>query len=118
AKQLLQAAGAEDLTFDCIWYSYTESGNAQPNAMVVDQLRNIGVTMNAQKLEYTQFNSQWTGVTYEDAVDGWSANGFTADTYFSEQLHSASPSNRSRGLQDAQIDEWADAQSSELDPDA
>jgi ABC-type transport system substrate-binding protein len=115
AKQLLQAAGAEDLSFDCIWYPYTESSNTRPNAQVVDQLRAVGVTMTTQQLEYTQFNSQWTTVKYDDVVDGWSANGFTADTYFSEQLHSGSPNNRSRGLSDPQIDEWADAQSSELD---
>lgn len=118
AKQLLQAAGVENLSFDCIWYGYSETGNARPNAQVVDQLRKIGVTMRAQQTEYTQFNSQWTGVTYSDVADGWSSNGFTGDTFFLEQLHSTSPNNRSRGLKDPQIDAWAEQQSSELNASA
>lgn len=117
AKKLLQAAGAEGLAFDFIWYNYSDTGNSRPIAMMVDHLRQIGVAMKPQQLEYTQFNSQWTGVppTYADAVDGWSANGFTPDTFFYEHLHSKSPSNRYK-LKDQQIDQWAEQQSGELDP--
>jgi len=115
AKKLLQAAGAENLAFDFVWYNYSDTGNSRPIAMMVDHLRQIGVTMKPQQLEYTQFNSQWTGVppTYADTADGWSANGFTPDTFFYEHLHSKSPSNRYK-LKDQQIDQWAEEQSQEL----
>ena len=47
----------------------------------------------------------------------WGASGFDADNWFHGQVHSESPGNRWR-MSDPDIDQWAEAQQLELDPDA
>jgi len=116
AKQLLQAAGQEDFSFNYTYYPYTTAYERQ-SEILVDQFRAAGITMSGGKADYTEFNSQWVGGTLPEATtSGWAALGFDANTFFYNQIHSQSPGNRWK-LNDPQIDEWATQQSTELDPE-
>src|SRR5205823_5297296 len=84
--------------------------------VLVNQLRAAGITMKTEKVDYTAFNSQWNGGKLQDAsVTGYAAIGFDANTWFYNQLYSKSPGERWQ-IKDAQIDEWAQQQEVELDP--
>ncbi len=65
-----------------------------------------------------EFNSAWVPSKLPDvSTVAWSTSGFDADNWFHGQIHSQSPGNRWR-INDPQLDEWADQQQLELDPDA
>ena len=115
SKKLLAAAGAEKLAMQNIYYPY--SGYFDKIAeYLVDAFRNVGVTMTGGRADYTEFNSQWVGGKLADvSTGGWAAAGYDADNYFYAHLHSKSPANRWR-LNDPKVDEWAEAQQIELDP--
>ena len=116
AKQLLIAAGAENLTVDAIYFPYSESVGRN-SELFIDTFRQSGITLTATSVDYTQFNSQWIGGTFAEATtSGYPASGFDADNYFYNQIHSQSPGNR-WNINDPQIDEWAIAQQTELDPE-
>jgi ABC-type transport system substrate-binding protein len=117
AKKMLEAAGVEGLDFDMKYYNYSDVGNSLPNQQIVDQFRQVGITVRPVATDYNEFNSQWTTGKNEVASDGWLANGFTADNFFYNTLHSAAPGNRYT-IKDAQIDQWGEEQSQELDPEA
>jgi peptide/nickel transport system substrate-binding protein len=117
AKQLLQAAGQENMDMPMNWYNYNDVWNARQEDILVDQLRQAGINLKPQKTDYTEFNSQLNGHTFEDTLDGWAAAGVDADNYFYAQLKSGSPANRFR-INDKQLDEWAEQQRVELDEDA
>ncbi|MBX7110956.1 MAG: ABC transporter substrate-binding protein [Dehalococcoidia bacterium] len=115
AKQLLDAAGVKDLAINATYYTYAQYDADRPQ-LLTDQMRKSGITLNARRVEYTEFNSQWVGGKLEEATtSGWSAAGFDADNYFYNQIYSTSPGNRHR-LSDPQVDQWADQQRTELDP--
>ncbi|MCY3656515.1 MAG: ABC transporter substrate-binding protein [Chloroflexi bacterium] len=117
AKKLLKAAGAEDLEFDSIWYNYGPDHDTRTQ-IILAQLLDVGVTMNSQSVDYTEFNSTWVPAKLEQATTtGWLTAGFDADNAFYNSVHSASPGNRWR-LNDPQVDAWAEAQQVELNPDA
>jgi peptide/nickel transport system substrate-binding protein len=117
AKQLLSAAGADNLVINSIYYQYG-LGNTRGSEAYIDQLRAIGVTLNNRSADYTEFNSQWTtGKLPEASTSGWQAAGYDADNYFYNQVYSTSPGNRNR-INDPQIDQWAEQQQVELDPEA
>jgi peptide/nickel transport system substrate-binding protein len=117
AKQLLDAAGAPNLSFQMIYYNYGDATNSRPNQVLVDQMRRAGINLQAQTADYTEFNSQWVGVKIQDAADGWCTLGFDADTFFYQHVRSDSTGNRWR-IKDAELDQWADQERSELDPEA
>lgn len=113
AKALLKAAGAENFAMTMIYYNYGDDSNQRPNEILVNQLNQVGIKMTAQRLEYTQFNSQWTGRKIEDAADGWLSHGATGEHVIYGLNHSKSSGNRWR-ISDPQIDQWAEAHRSEL----
>jgi len=116
AKKQLQAAGAENFTFDYMYYPYTTAYERQ-SEILVDQFRSIGVNMRGGKVDYTEFNSQWVnGRIPEATTSGWAPLGFDANTFFYNQIYSESPGNRWQ-LKDAEIDDYAVRQSTELDPE-
>ena len=116
AKKLLEAAGQKDLKIDATYYTYSGHDQTRPELMT-DQFRRSGITLNARKVDYTEFNSQWVGGKLAEATtSGWAAGGFDADNYFYNHVYSKSPGNRWR-LEDSQIDEWALAQRFELNPE-
>ncbi len=117
AIKLLKAAGAEDLKFDSIWYNYGSDHN-QRTEIILAQLLAVGVEMNSQSVDYTEFNSTWVPAKLEEATTtGWLTAGFDADNAFYNSVHSSSPGNRWR-LNDPTVDAWAEEQQVELDPDA
>jgi peptide/nickel transport system substrate-binding protein len=116
AKQLLEAAGASNLTINNIYYPYTGAYEKTPEVLI-PMLRDIGVTMTGGKVDYTEFNAQWTGRKLpEFSTSGWLTTGFDADNYFYGQVHSQSTGNRSQ-FADPEIDGWAEAQQVESNPE-
>ena len=117
AVKLLQAAGAEDLEIINSYYAYTK-GFEQHTEVIQAQLQKAGIKMGGGKVDYTEFNSQWVPSKLPDvSTSAWSTSGYDADNWFHGQVHSQSPGNRWR-INDAEIDEWAEAQQIELDPAA
>ncbi len=117
AMKLLQAAGAEGLEIVNSYYAYTK-GFEQHTEVLQAQLARAGITLSGGKVDYTEFNSQWVPSKLPDvSTSAWSTSGYDADNWFHGQVHSQSPGNRWR-INDPQIDEWAEAQQIELDPDA
>jgi peptide/nickel transport system substrate-binding protein len=115
AKQLLSAAGADNLVINSTYYQYGLQ-NTRGSEAYIDQLRAVGVTLNNRSADYTEFNSQWTtGKLAEATTSGWQAAGYDADNWFYNQIYSKSPGNRNR-INDPQIDQWAEQQQLELDP--
>lgn len=116
AKALLAAAGVSDLTFNNMFYNYTLAYEKLAEVLV-PMFRESGITMTGGKVDYTTFNSQWTGRKLpEFSTSGWLTTGFDADNYFHGQVHSKSTGNRSQ-FADAEIDAWAEAQQVELNPE-
>ena len=117
AKKLLAAAGAEGLGIDGIYYRYADYF-AELTEITTEQFRQVGINLNSRSVDYTEFNSAWVPAKLEEATtSGWLTVGFDGDNYFYNSVHSESPGNRWR-LNDPQVDAWAEAQQTELDPDA
>ncbi|MSQ36362.1 MAG: hypothetical protein EXR63_04375, partial [Dehalococcoidia bacterium] len=116
AKALLAAAGAEKLVLNNIFYAYDVNYEKIPE-VISPMLREAGITIAGGKVDYTEFNSQWTGAKLpEFTTGGWATTGFDADNYFHGHVHSKSTGNRWQ-TNDAEIDAWADAQQVELNPE-
>src|SRR5690606_34964624 len=82
AKQLLQAAGQENMTVDARYYEYA-AADTQVAEVMADQLRQVGINYAVKKMDYTEFNSQLIGGTFPDILhNGYLLLGFEADTYF------------------------------------
>jgi peptide/nickel transport system substrate-binding protein len=115
ARKLLDAAGASNLSLANTYYAYSETNNRWTEVLV-SQFKDIGVTVTGGKADYTEFNSQWIGRKLpEVSTYGWATSGFDADNWFHGQIHSKSPGNR-WNINDAQLDQWAETQQTELDP--
>jgi len=118
AKQMLQAAGAEDFEFGMPYYNYNVTTNERQNALIADMYNAVGIKMNFRLTDYTEFNSQLIGAKYEDAIDGWpTPSSGDSDTYYYTQVHSKSPGNRDT-INDPDIDKWAEEQQVDLDPES
>jgi peptide/nickel transport system substrate-binding protein len=114
AKQLLSAAGVESMTLNNTYYPYSQAYEQMADVMV-DQFRQIDVTLTGGKAEYTEFNSQWTTRKLpEISTGGWTTIGFDADNYFYNCLHSEAGGNR-WNLNDPLVDDLATRQQVELD---
>ncbi|MBM4414940.1 MAG: ABC transporter substrate-binding protein [Chloroflexi bacterium] len=113
AKALLAAAGAEKLVLNNIFYAYDSNFEKLPEVLI-PQLREAGITVSGGKVDYTEFNSQWTGAKLPDfSTSGWATQGYDPDNWFYGQVHSKSPGNRWQ-FKDPEIDAWAEAQQVEL----
>ena len=117
AKQLLEAAGTKDLVINEVHYDYLSTWKAQGEALV-NQWRQIGVTLNTKTDDYTAYTSTLTGRKIQEAtLSGWGVSGTTPDPYIYDNLHSKSPGNRWL-INDPKIDELAEKQRIELNPQA
>jgi len=117
AKQLLQAAGSEGLTFNNAYFPYGAYLDRLAE-LLVPMFKEAGITMTGGKVDYTEFNSQWVGGKLaEVTTSGWLSIGFDADAFFYNIPHSKSPGNRWK-LNDPQMDQWAEQQQVELVPSA
>jgi ABC-type transport system substrate-binding protein len=116
AKKLLAAAGAANLSFNAIYYPYG-AYITQFTEILLSNFSDVGITMNASSVDYTEFNSTWVPAKLDEAsTSAWGTGGFDADNYYFNQMHSTSPGNRWK-LNDPQVDEWAEQQQVELDSD-
>jgi len=117
AKQLLQAAGAENLTIDAPYFEY-QASDTQRAEFMADGYRQVGINFRPVKADYTEYNSQLQSGNWPDALaHAYLALGFDADTFFYNQVYSTSPGNRDH-VTDSEIDAWAEAQQVELDAEA
>ena len=116
SQNLLRAAGAEGLEITMVFYNYRDAQYLRQDEVLVDQMREVGIKLDAKRVDYTEFNSQWVGVKFADAADGWATAGADADTFFYQQVRSDSAGNRNR-IKDPQLDQWADQQRVELKPE-
>ncbi len=78
SRALLAAAGAENLDISMVFYNYRDAQYGRQDEVLVDHMREVGINLEAKRLEYTEFNSQWVGVKFPDAADGWATAGPTA----------------------------------------
>jgi ABC-type transport system substrate-binding protein len=116
AKQMLRAAGHENLEFGMPYYNYNVTQNERQNSLIADMFGAVGIKMNFRLSDYTEYNSQLIGAKYEDAIDGWPTPGSgDSDIYYYVQVHSKSPGNRDT-INDPDIDKWAEEQQVQLDP--
>ncbi|MGE0228787.1 MAG: ABC transporter substrate-binding protein [Dehalococcoidia bacterium] len=117
ATKLLDAAGVSNLELQNKFYPYSQAFE-QTNDVLVDQLRRVGITLVGGKVEYTEYNSQWTGRKLpEVSTGGWVTIGFDADNYYYNCLHSTAGGNR-WNLNDPKVDALAEKQQSEVNPQA
>ncbi|HRC62070.1 MAG: ABC transporter substrate-binding protein [Dehalococcoidia bacterium] len=115
ATKLLAAAGASNLELQNKYYPYSQAYE-QTNDVMVDQLRKVGVNLVGGKVEYTEYNSQWTGRKLpEVSTGGWVTIGFDADNYYYNCMHSSAAGNR-WNLNDPKVDDLASRQQSEVNP--
>ena len=115
AMKLLAAAGQENLQFKLLTTDrYNRLGE---NDLIQEQLRAIGITVDFDITDYTEFNAQWVPGEYEEAADGWATSSPSGDGFYYDQVHSQSSGNRWY-IDNADIDAWAEAQQVELDPEA
>ena len=123
AKKLLAAAGAEGLTFTHIGPAQFSGGTDSQDALLIEDMAAIGVTMNYKNIDFSVFNAQyygqqwWKGSAEAESIQGWSTATPTANGYFWENIHSQSSTNHF-AINDPEVDRLADAQRSELDPAA
>lgn len=118
AMQLLQAAGAEGLSFEAIYHDGGDTTLVTITEMAVEQLAAVGITMQPRSLAQADFDEIWrSGDLAEASVSADIPAGFDADHFFYHLVHSQSPKNLWR-LDDPQVDAWAEAQQVELDPEA
>ena len=117
AKKLLAAAGASNLSFESMYYIYG-TYITQHTEILLSNFADVGIEVGTNSVDYTEFNSTWIPRKLEEATtSAWQTAGFDTDNYFFNSVHSESAGNR-WNLNDPQVDEWALAQQSELDPDA
>ena len=116
ARKLLAAAGAEDLKVEGIYYRYGDY-ISEITEITIANFKDVGIDLDSRSVDYTEFNSAWTGAKLEEATtSGWLTVGFDADNYFYNAVHSTSLGNRWQ-LNDPQVDAWAEQQTTILDPD-
>jgi ABC-type transport system substrate-binding protein len=117
ARRLLEAAGVRGLAFELRYHRYHEVTNRRANELIAGWLGELGVEVTLTELDQGAFNREWFGRGFTGALDGYAPSGFTPDAYFLHSVATGGPLNL-WGISDAQIDEWSERQSRELDPQA
>ncbi|MCX6023742.1 MAG: hypothetical protein NTZ05_18825, partial [Chloroflexi bacterium] len=102
------------ITASMIMYQYGAS-NKDLSEMAADMLKEAGVTIKVQDLDYTSYNSQWVGRKFDEMANGWGTVRFDADGFAYNQMHSKSLGNRSF-ISDPLIDELVGKQRVQPDP--
>ena len=118
AKKMLAAAGAEDLEWEGVFWGGSQQGRV---AVLQDIMSEVGVTLTTRQLDSAAwfenfFGRKWLEST--DAIFSFVAGQSPSATgFFYENVNSQSGKNYF-GLDDPEIDGWADAQRGEQDPDS
>ena len=117
---MVQAAGAEGTEFDLIFSNaYLRTISQASNGLFGEFFEAIGITMNPVDLDYAGFNATYYGRTFKDERDalfGFTTTTPSATGYFYDNVHSQS-AKAYHAVNDPQIDEWAEQQRSEVDPE-
>lgn len=118
AKKLLEGAGyGNGLTVSIDYFPYNEYHSTFVE-VVAQQLRDIGVTVQLQRGEYTSYYQKFSSGEYEGMALGFvpaSAQSMDAFTY--QSFYSTSPRNVWT-VKDAQLDQLLAKQRREIDPEA
>ena len=123
AKQLLAAAGAENLEFE-LKHNAISAGPSNPDAQhsaMLEFFRDIGVTMRLTNLETQTWLLFYNGRRFVtepgEAMYGYVTGAPTTNGFYYGAIHSKSPGNLT-GVNDPQIDALAERQRVELNPTA
>lgn len=114
AKKLLEAAGSQNLEINAI-DSQGSPGFTRVDDITVDQLRQIGVTLKIQMMEYNAMNAQYVPGKYPDAVmEAWRPPTLAPSDAFEQLYKTGAPGNRNH-FSDPAIDKLIDQQKAETD---
>jgi peptide/nickel transport system substrate-binding protein len=117
AKQMLSAAGYGDGFTAKVEYNQYQPYQTRMFEIIQQQLQEVGIQLEIQRVEYNVFFEKWSKKSYESLTLGFvpaSAQSMDAWTYGS--LHSSSPSNY-WSVNDPEIDRLCEEQRAELDPE-
>jgi len=110
AKQLLKAAGAENLEFELVHFYLP---NQSP--IIQDMLRQIGVKVNIRAVDNPTAVQLWTSKNFKDAINiSWGPPNLTADGWLYPFYNSKGGTNYN-GVNDPDLDKLLDQQRKELD---
>jgi peptide/nickel transport system substrate-binding protein len=110
AKQLLKAAGADNLEFELVHFYLP---NQSP--ILQDQLRQIGVKLNIRAVDNPTAVQLWTSKNFKDAINiSWGPPNFTADGWL-YPFYSSNGGANYNGVNDPDLDKLLDQQRRELD---
>jgi peptide/nickel transport system substrate-binding protein len=110
AKQLLKAAGADNLEFELAhFYLATQS------PVIQNMLQQIGVKADIRAVDNATAVQLWTSKNFKDAINvSWGPPNFTADGWL-YPFYSSSGGTNYNGVSDPDLDKMLDAQRKELD---
>lgn len=112
ARKLLAAAGQDKLEIEWrVSLAYTTDTHI---SFLVDAYKDAGVTIKPNLVDAVQLASQYNTNQFQDISAGVLIR-YTPDNYYKDMLVTGGSLNRS-SLSDPQIDEWAKAQSTEVNP--
>ena len=114
AKDLLAQAGVGDLTLTFPYYRYSAT-NDDSAALLVDDMRKLGVTLKPQSKDYSDYNSTLQRADQEELINSWNIQGYDVIGLVAGRLHSTSPGNR-ENTNDPIIDGLIDTLTSTQDP--
>ena len=117
AKKLLAAAGAEDLEWEAVYWPGSQEARV---AVIKDMLRDVGVELTPKLVDSAAWQEQFYGRKWLESTDAIftfvSRQSPSATGFFYENVHSQSVKNYF-GINDPEIDDWADKQRIELNPE-
>ena len=111
ARKLLLAAGQENMKVD--WYVQSTTADSVVG-FAVDNFKAIGVTVVPRIEQYVTVQQAFQQRRFPDTTNG-SVNQQTTDSFYKDSLKTNGSVNLS-GLSDPQIDQWADQESVEINP--
>ncbi|MSQ30272.1 MAG: ABC transporter substrate-binding protein [Dehalococcoidia bacterium] len=114
AKKLLLAAGQESFSFEWRASPVYATGSEQTVAFQIANWKDIGVTVKPVIVDGPTLASQYNTNQFAEASTGVLIR-YTTDNFYKDMLKTGGSLNRS-SLSDPQIDQWADQQSTEVNP--
>ena len=119
ARALLAAAGLPQLAFTVAYSVDAGRATEYESLLMVAMLRAIGVDARLARQPAVAFAARWRDASFAGAADGQAVAAPSASAFFHDQLVSrraGAPGANHWRIADAQLDAWAAAQRTELDP--
>ena len=119
ARKLLSAAGQEGFEFELAYTPGHGEASDNENQIMKDDLVDAGITVNLNSVDRTAFTALFNSSppSYPEAASGGFAPAVTPTGFYADSITTGSPQNY-WNLSDPKIDELAEKQKRELDPDA